>query len=204
MKVVLFGATGYVGSNIASELHERGHEVSAVSRSAAAPLRGSAYDADFVLGVTKDADVIVSALPALAGDGREVGEATSILLEAAHTRGARLGVVGGASMWPVVPGGVPVAHTPDYPEHVKALAAAHTRELDVLKESAPEIDWFYLIPPVTFGAHAPGERTGVYRTSTEALVGGEDSRVSGADYAIAFADEVENPRHRRRPFTVGY
>jgi putative NADH-flavin reductase len=31
-----------------------------------------------------------------------------------------------------------------------------------------------------------------------------NSNISGADYAKAFADEIEKPEHRRQRFTVAY
>jgi len=37
------------------------------------------------------------------------------------------------------------------------------------------------------------------------LIGADGkSRISVPDYAIALVDELENPRHIRRRFTVGY
>jgi uncharacterized protein len=31
-----------------------------------------------------------------------------------------------------------------------------------------------------------------------------NSHIGGADYAIAFVDEIDNPRHQRALFTVAY
>ncbi len=61
-------------------------------------------------------------------------------------------------------------------------------------------------PPKEFGAWVPGERTGAYRDGGEVFV--EDvegkSYISGADYAVAFVDEIEKGAHRRERFAVGY
>jgi putative NADH-flavin reductase len=53
---------------------------------------------------------------------------------------------------------------------------------------------------------APGERTGSYRDGGEVLVvdGEGESFISGADLAVAVLDEIENPRHSRENFAVGY
>lgn len=51
---------------------------------------------------------------------------------------------------------------------------------------------------------AAGERTGEYRLGTDELLfdADGDSRISTADFAVALLDEADNPRHRRRRFTV--
>jgi uncharacterized protein len=66
-----------------------------------------------------------------------------------------------------------------------------------------EIDWTYLAPAAEF---APGERTGRYRLGKDQLVANahKESRISMEDFAIALVDELEQPRHRRRRFSVGY
>jgi putative NADH-flavin reductase len=58
----------------------------------------------------------------------------------------------------------------------------------------------------SFGAHTPGEATGRYRTGGDVLLADADgnSNISGADYAKAFVDEIEQPEHRRQRFSVAY
>ena len=52
----------------------------------------------------------------------------------------------------------------------------------------------------------PGERTGKFRLGTDQLLvdANGQSRISVQDYAFAMIDELENPRHLRQRFTVGY
>jgi putative NADH-flavin reductase len=51
----------------------------------------------------------------------------------------------------------------------------------------------------------PGERTGKFRLGGDQLLSNDKgSSISFEDYAIALADEIENPAHPRRRFTVGY
>jgi putative NADH-flavin reductase len=211
MKIVVFG-TGYVGSAIVRELADRGHEVTAVSRSGktdlpapASSVAGSVHDPAFLASVTADADAVVCALPAVSPDGGLAGAVTD-LLPAVRASGARLGVVGGASIMPKVEGGPREGDTPEFPAKFAPLTDGHQRALDVLRAAPPEADWFYLVPAGEFGGHNPGTRTGAYRTSSTTQVIGPDghSRLGVADYAIAFADELETPRTHRDWLAIGY
>ncbi|MGA7610618.1 MAG: NAD(P)-dependent oxidoreductase, partial [Xanthobacteraceae bacterium] len=67
----------------------------------------------------------------------------------------------------------------------------------------PSLDWTFLSPSAVI---APGERTGKFRLGKDTVLIGADgkSRISIPDYAIALVDELENPRHIRQRFTVGY
>lgn len=211
MKIVVFG-TGYVGSALVRELTDRGHEVTAVSRSEGPDLpakatlaTGSVHDQAFVASVTSGADVIVSALPALGPDGG-LGVSVAELARAAETGTARLGIVGGAGVVPVRPGGPRQGDTPDFPARLVPLVDAHQHALDMLGAAPANLDWFYLAPAAEFSPFDPGTRTGAYRTSGTALVVNEQGRsfLGVADYAIAFADELETPRTHRAWLAVGY
>lgn len=211
MKFVVFG-TGYVGSAIVRELADRGHEVTAVSRSGntdlpatVATIAGSVHDPAFLASATAKADALVCALPAVSPDGGQAA-AVADLLPAAQAAGARLGVVGGASIIPRFEGGPREGDTPEFPAKFAPLTDGHQRALDILTAAPPAVDWFYLVPAGEFGGHNPGTRTGSYRTSSTAQVIGPDghSRLGVADYAIAFADELENPRTHRTWLAVGY
>ncbi|MDV7224146.1 NAD(P)H-binding protein, partial [Streptomyces prunicolor] len=67
MKLVLFGATGMVGSRIATEASARGHQVLAVSRSGQSPVPGvtataaDATDPEKVAQLALGADAVASA-----------------------------------------------------------------------------------------------------------------------------------------------
>lgn len=52
----------------------------------------------------------------------------------------------------------------------------------------------------------PGQRTGHFRLGGDALLidGAGNSHISMEDYALALVDEIEQPRHLRQRFTVGY
>lgn len=211
---VVFGSTGYAGSHIAAELTARGHEVVGVSRGGATEgagvttVAGSVFDADLVRQVAAGAQHIVVALPAAPrqdGD-RGLAEALPALIQVAIDQGARLGVVGGAGSLAVSEGGPRLVETPDFPEAFKPEALAHGAVLDALRSSDSALDWFYLSPAATFGSWNAGERTGTFRLGDDVLLTDAqgDSAISGADYAIAFVDEIEQGAHHRARFTVAY
>ncbi|MFC4590074.1 NAD(P)-dependent oxidoreductase [Sphaerisporangium corydalis] len=211
--IVIFGITGYAGGHIADELLQRGHHVVGVARNATqmAPREhlevraGSLYDSAFLTETAAGADAIVVAVRPRQSDGLELVTAVPALLGAAEAGGARLGVVGGAASLLVAEGGPRVIDA-GFPQEYKAEAEAHSRVLDALNASDTIVDWFYLSPPGNFGSHNPGKKTGTFRLGTDVLIIGADgnSDISGADFATAFADEIEKPAHHQARFTLGY
>lgn len=211
MKVVVFG-TGFVGSALVRELAARGHEVTAVSRHSGASgppgtttATGSVHDPAFVAEVTSGARAVVSALPPTSDDGGLEAGVTA-LLRAAGATGARLGVVGGSAVLPLVEGGPRQADTPGFPAWLVPRVEAHTRALERLSAAPGNVDWFYLVPAAEFGPHQPGIRTGSYRTSDRSQVTDDAGRsvIGVEDFAIALADELDAPRTHRAWLAVGY
>ena len=211
-RIVVIGGTGYAGGNIAREAASRGHEVVAVSRTAPAePVPGVEHvtadvlDAEAVDGVLTGADVVVSAVSPR-GDMTDRGlDVIRALAARLAGTGTRLGVVGGAMGSLAAPGG-PRLWDLGVPEQYRHEAGVGVETLELLRSSDPGLDWFLVHPPKVFGAWEPGERTGVYRTGGDVVVEDDQggSYISGADFAIAFVDEIDRPAHRRQRFTVGY
>jgi uncharacterized protein len=211
--IVIFGITGYSGTHIANELLERGHTVVGVARNPAdaAPRpnldvrAGSVYNSEFVAKTVQGADAVVVATRPVQGDGLELAKAVPSLLAAAAEAGARVGVVGGAASLFVAEGG-PLVIDAGFPEEYRAEAEAHARMLDALRNADTTVGWFYVSPPGNFGSHNPGTKTGTFRLGTDVLLVTEDGKteISGPDFAIAFADEIEKPAHHQARFTVGY
>jgi putative NADH-flavin reductase len=212
-KIVIFGITGYAGGAIAGELLDRGHNVVGVARNAreVAPRErlevrsGSVYDSALLDEVAHGAEAIVLAIRVPQDDGTELATAIPALLKAAEASGARLGVVGGAASLFVAEGGPRVIDA-GFPEEYRAEAVAHGRVLQALQAADTTVDWFYVSPPFGFGAHNPGTKTGTFRLGTDVIVTDAEGNadISGADFAIAFADEIEKPAHRQARFTLGY
>ncbi|WIV60972.1 NAD(P)-dependent oxidoreductase [Amycolatopsis nalaikhensis] len=211
-KLVVFGATGYAGGKIAAEALRRGHEVVGVARhpgsvpEGADAVQGSLHDEEFVAQVAKDADVIVVATPARAIDGKKLIDAVPALARIARENGVRLSFVGGASSLLVAEGGPRLFDTPEFPAEYKDEAGSHAAVLDLLREQPADLDWFYVSPAAEFGAWVPGERTGEFRLGGDILLTDENGKsfIGGDDYAIAYVDEIEQPKHRRARFTVAY
>ncbi|MBF4609300.1 NAD(P)-dependent oxidoreductase [Curtobacterium sp. VKM Ac-1393] len=212
--IVVFGGTGYAGSAITREALSRGIAVTAVARDtskldAAEGLtlaQGDAFDADFVAEVTKGADVIVVSLHAVQADGSELADKFQHFVDAAAAAGARLGIVGGAGSLLVSEGGPRAFDAVEFPDAFKPEAKSHAKILDALRASDTDVDWFYVSPAAAFGSYNPGERRGTYRTTDEVMIADADgnSDISGADFALAFVDEIANPAHHQTRFGVAY
>jgi len=210
MRVVVFGATGTLGSRIASELVHRGHTVRFVAQLSSRSIPSKAERAGFAAEVTdpksvadavRGADAVVSAV------GPRPGQSPAVILGAAHglLQGLRKGgvhrlvVVGGAGSLEVAPG-VQLADTPEFPKDWKPVAEAHREALSIYREE-PDLEWTVVSPAAMI---EPGQRTGRYRAGGDQLLvdAKGESRISAEDYAVAIADELETPRHVRRRFTV--
>ena len=211
-RIVVLGGTGYAGGHIVQEAAARGHQVTSWSRTApSSPVDGVTYrtgdlqDPAVLTQAVADAEVVVGALsPRGAMEGAVLPVVRDVA--AAVTGGARLGVVGGAGSLLVSPDGPAVADTPDFPDAVKPEAAEMGAVLDLLRDSDEQLDWFFVSPAGNFGSWAEGERTGSYRVGGDVLLVDAEgnSAISGADFALAFVDEIERPQHRRTRFTVAY
>jgi putative NADH-flavin reductase len=211
MKIVLFGATGWIGSCILKEALSRGHEVTAVlrdtSKLAPAPnlevVLGDLFDGHTVEAVARGKDAILSAYgPGVGqGDPRTLVTAANMLVEGARKAGvSRVIVINGAGSLEVAPG-VPLIDTPQFPEDWKPLGRAHADALAIYRASS--LDWTALSPAAMV---QPGERTGTYRAGSELLVMDEqgNSSISPEDLAVAMLDELERPQNVGRRMTVAY
>jgi putative NADH-flavin reductase len=203
MKIALIGATGNVGSRLLEEALQRGHQVSAIARKASAlPARNHL--------VSHDIDVHNGAALAsvLRGHDAVISSARFLSVSAADVLGPlrqadvkRLLVVGGAGSLEVAPGAA-LVDTPQFPAEYKAEASAGRDFLNVLRQQQ-DLDWSFLSPSALF---VPGQRTGVFRLGQDQLLSSAEGKswISMEDYAIALLDELEQPQHVRRRFTVGY
>ena len=200
MRIAVYGATGMIGSQIAAEAVARGHQVTGITRSGgelpagASGVRGDAGDAGLAKRIAGQSDVVVSAIgPSRTGGDRR--EFLAQLRNLAETLGdARLLVVGGAGSL-LVDGQRLVDHA-DFPEIYRAESLIGAESLDYLRGLGDDVDWTYLSPAPLI---QPGERTGGYRVGIDSPAG---ESISAADYAIALVDEIDQPAHRRRRFTV--
>jgi putative NADH-flavin reductase len=208
MKIVLYGASGMIGSRILHELLARGHSVTAVLRDPskiieprAVVRQGNVLDPASVAATAAGADAAISAYAPPADDPAKLVEAARSLPAGLKMAGVRrFLMVGGAGSLRIATGGQ-LADAPDFPPIWKPYAIAHRDALEVLRKS--DLDWTNFCPAALI---QPGERTGKFRLGQEDLITDENggSRISAEDYAIAMVDELENPRHIRQRFTIGY
>lgn len=150
-------------------------------------------------------EVVVSAV---APRGDMLGKVRPALAElfAALPENVRVGVIGGAGGSLVAPGGPRLIDTDGFADEYKPEALEAIGVLEDLQSGTGGREWFYVHPAGGFGAWAPGERTGEYRDGGEVLVVDQsgESFISGPDLAVAVVDEIEDPKHTGRRFTVGY
>ena len=213
MKIVVIGATGFVGSAILQEALQRGHEITAIVRHPEKvkphpklrPHKADVQKADEVTRSVAGHDAVISAFnPGWTNPNMydlQV-KGTRAIIDGVKKAGVkRLLFVGGAGSLEVKPG-VQSVDLPEFPAEYKQGALA-TREALNLLRNEPSLDWSFLSPSADL---FPGQRTGKFRLGTDQLLADAkgESRISVEDYAMAMIDEVEKPKHIRQRFTVGY
>jgi uncharacterized protein len=213
MKIVLLGATGFVGSALLDEALRRGHKATAivrhpeklVSQDGLIAETGDVYDTAHLAMLIGGYDAIISAFnpgwknPNLYDD--QVRGTTSIIKAVKIAGIKRVLWVGGASSLDMKPGVLGIDN-PDLPDWVKPGSLATYNALEQLRKE-PELQWSFLAPSSEL---FPGERTGKFRLGNDQLLvdANGQSKISVQDYAVAMIDELENPRHIHQRFTVGY
>jgi putative NADH-flavin reductase len=196
-KIVLFGATGMVGSRIAAELERRGHEVIGATRADGVDIT----DADAVSRAVSGADAVVSAISARGVDYTLTDVARSLTEGLRRAGVRRLVVVGGAGSLEVAPG-ERLLDTPDFHEEWKPEAIQGADALAFYR-GVDDLDWTFVSPAAFIH---PGERKGHYRIDGDRLLVDENgnSEISAEDYAIAIADLLESGDHARERVGVAW
>jgi uncharacterized protein len=229
MRIGIIGASGNIGSRIHAEAADRGHDVVAFTRSGAAA-RGApwrdldVFDLDALSAVVASVDVVVSAYNP-GNSARDIGEtlrqaiadptvyarvAQNLVKALERRTSTRAIVVGGAANLEIAPGMTTdddderlrqVLGSIGVPEAYAEAAKGHRDALNILRVSNRR--WTYATPSAEVYA---GERTGRFRIGGDQLLidGSGRSHVSYEDFAFAIVDEIEEPRHIQRRFTVGY
>ncbi len=214
-KIVLIGASGFVGSAILKEALDRGHQVTALVRDPKKVTiqnpnltikQSDVSSAQAVCELSKGADAVISAYnpgwsnPNIYDDTLKIYPAIVKGVKDAGVK--RLLIVGGAGTLFVSPG-VRVVDSGAIPDAimpgVKALGEFYLNIL--MKEK--DIDWIFFSPA---GNIAPGKRTGKFRLGKDDLIVDAEgnSNISVEDYAAAMIDELEKPQHHHERFTIGY
>lgn len=214
-KIVLIGASGFVGSAILKEALNRDFEVTAVVRHPekitikSENLRVKKADVsslDEVAEVCKGADAVVSAFNPGWNNPNIYDETIEVYLTiidgVKRADVHRFLMVGGTGSLFISPG-LRLMDSGDVPESllpgVKALGDFYLNFL--MKEK--EVDWVFFAPAADM---RPGVRSGRYRLGKDEMIVDAvgNSHISVEDYAAAMIDEVEHPEHHQEIFTIGY
>jgi uncharacterized protein len=221
LDILVYGATGEVGSLIVAEALARGHHVTAVSRhpeeiQLGAPnleaARGDLLDKDSIRELVAGRNVVIEAVRGVIGDVGDPGNSlqylaatniVSVLREMGPDK-PRFIHVGGAGSLEVEPGVVYAQKLPKIalPKSLESEIIGQVWTLDFLR-GVTDVEWTYATPPKHFTS---GERTGVFRIGGDRMLEDEHgrSRVSRADFAVAVIDEAERAEHVRQRFSVAY
>ena len=219
-KVVLIGASGFVGKAILQELLARGWQVKALVRDPQKILlknpaltveKVDVSDEKQLAAALRGYAEVISAYnpgwknPQIYEDTLTNYPKILAAAKAAHVK--RLLIVGGAGSLFVAPG-LRVMDTGKVPEAilpgVRSLAEFYLGTLT--REDG--IDWVFFSPAGVLGNAdgSPGVRTGKYRLGKDDLIvdAQGNSTISVEDYAKAMVDELESPAHHKERFTIGY
>lgn len=214
-KVVLIGASGFVGSALLKEALNRELEVTAVVRHPEKikieneNLRVKKADVsslEEVAEVCEGADAVISAFnPGWNNPNiyKETIEVYLTIIDGVKKADVhRFLMVGGAGSLFIAPG-VRLMDSGEVPENllpgVKALGDFY---LDFLRKEK-EVDWVFFSPAADM---RPGVRSGRYRLGKDDMIVDAvgNSHISVEDYAAAMIDELEYPKHHQERFTIGY
>lgn len=213
MKIAIIGATGFIGTHILKEAVERGHYVTAIVRNIekleatnnVLPVKADINNNDELTKAVTDHDAVISAFNP-AADGIEnspngLKAFKSIIDAVTRSNVNRLLVVGGAGSLKVLPG-IDLVDSEGFNKEWRPGAVTTRTVLKYLKEYC-KVDWTMLSPSALI---KPDKNTGSFRLGLDNLLMDENGKswISSEDYSVAMIDELEDPKHTNRRFTVGY
>jgi len=221
LKILVYGASGKLGTHIVEEALNRGHFVTAVSRDPShitrrdphmKVVKGNILDPVSVAGLVAGQDVVIVSVRGVIGKTgnpeetvARVGVETVVdALRAEGNGAARLIHVGGSGSLEVAPGKLYADTLPKLfiPKKLETEIAGQVSALDYLR-SVADVDWTYATPPKNF---TNGKRTGKFRIGGDRVLQDKwgRSRVSRADFAVALIDEAETNAHPRQRISIAY
>lgn len=214
MKIIIFGATGDVGSAAVKAAIHRGHQVTAVSRNPSALTATSPLVTPLPLdllanpkaaaGAAEGHDLVISALRPPAGRESDLIPLTRAAVQAARTASIPVLVTGGAALLKLADdsGHTVLSARGFLPESSRLIAEA-CAEQDALLEAETGTEWTCLRPPALL---TEGPQTGQYIFGTDTLLTDDAgvSQISFADFGAALLDLAENPRGGLQRLTVAW
>lgn len=224
LKLIVYGATGRVGSRVVDEALNRGYRVTAVSRDPVrvtrkhenlSAVQGNVLDPESVAALVDGQDVVVVSVRGRINKSnnpektvhRVAAEVVVGVLRDMGKIAPRLIFVGGAGSLEVKPGvlyadSIPWLMRMTMPRSLRQEIDGHVLTLEYLR-NVDKVRWTYISPPKKFGL---GKRTGIYRIGGDQMLKDEKgrSKISMEDFAVALIDEVENAQFIGKRFSVAY
>ena len=221
LSILVYGATGKIGTHVVTEALDRGHAVTAVSRNPSSitrqhenlsAVKGDLLDTDSIRNLATGQDVIVVSVRGVIGDSKTpesalqwiaVKNVVEVLREMGDDA-PRLIHVGGSGTLEIRRGVIYADKLPRLflPKNLELEIQAQVLALEFLR-SIDDVNWTYITPPKNL---TNGRRKGTYRTSGDRMLKDERGRnlISRADFAIALVDEAESHANRKQRFAVAY
>jgi uncharacterized protein len=224
LKIIVYGASGRVGSRVVDEALSRGHRVTAVSRDPTrithehdrlTPVEGDVLDRASVARLVKGQDIVVVSVRGGLDDSgdplmtvhRQAVEVIVPVLRNLGDSAPRLIFVGGAGSLEVKPGVIYADNIGFFgrmfiADFILQEIQGHILVLEYLRQ-VDDVRWTYISPPKDF---EPGERSGNYRIGGDTMLKDVrgNSEISMEDYAVALVDEAENADFIGKRFSVAY
>jgi len=219
--IVIYGASGNLGSKIVAEALYRGHDVIGVSRNVSSlssvdhenfsAVSGDVTSVESMLGIIRGADAVIISVT---GNGPDNSPENSIVNLAALTYIAaarRLGEsaprvlqMGGGST--LRSNGVVGLGTLTAEEGTTSHGRifGHWHALETYRATTA-VQWTVVSPPPGPAFHA-GERTGKFRVGENEILVGEngEASISHEDLVMAYINEIEDPQAVGKRITIGY
>lgn len=221
LNILIYGATGKIGTHVVTEALDRDHAVTAVSRNPAritrrhenlSAVKGDLLDTDSIRDLATGQDVVIISVRGIIGDSKTAESALQYIavknvvdtLREMGDDAPRLIHVGGSGTLEVRPGVMYADKLPRLflPKDLELEIQGQILALNYLR-SVEDVNWTYATPPKNL---TNGRRKGRYRTGGDRMLEDERGRnlVSRADFAVALVDEAESAAHSMQRFSVAY
>ena len=221
LRILVYGATGKVGTHVVDEALRRAHIVTAVSRDPSriqqqhenlSAVAGDLLDSASIENLVIDQDVIIVSVRGIVGKPKipenaiqRIGvEKVVNVLRDFGDDAPRLIHVGGSGTLEVEPGVLYADKIPKLflPKSLEVEIQGQVLALEYLR-TVNDVSWSYATPAKNF---TNGKRTGTFRIGGDTVL--EDSRgrsrISRRDFAVALIDEAENADYVQQRFSVAY
>ena len=216
--IVVYGASGQVGSVIVNEALSRGHDVIGVSRhpdsltnnhSKFSAVAGDATQLASMLEVISGTDVVIISVRGIGPSNSPDDAITSLAARTFVQAAAELGdaaphviqISGGTTLWLNGVGGLDDPKLkPGTTSHAQHFG--HWQAIETYRDSK-DVRWTVMTPPPS--AMSSAERTGKYRLGEDEILFNAEgnSFISTEDFALAVIDEAETAQSAGKRVTVG-